>query len=204
VVEVHDRGHCRARSHIAPALFCMDSISHGSATCGGSRSNAPSAARQYFCTAGRHDLASNRITLMRCSIIWTVGLLVAAQCAASAQQIETKSNEFTFSTGASDGEMRRDQFCLPSTERLVNVIGVTVASSNAKSQVNVTPNLSSNCIEMEIQLPAAQRVCTNIPRVSGGLLPRIETEQKCSVIPAVIRFSVNYTSTAIASPDSRR
>jgi hypothetical protein len=53
--------------------------------------------------------------------------------------------------------------------------------------------LTTNCINVSAQLPAARQACVQIPKVSGL---QVRLEQQCKSLPTIVSFNVSYTSKA--------
>ena len=121
-----------------------------------------------------------------------IALLLAAPSNSRTQEF-IKTKEFSFTSQNTMPSTRAERFCLPLEERLVTVRDVVVRQSNSKSVVNVTPDLNSNCVNMTIEMPPAQSVCTDFPKVSG-FPPNVTMEKLCNTVPAVISFVLQYES----------
>jgi hypothetical protein len=104
-----------------------------------------------------------------------------------------KTKKFVFDSNESHNSKKTERFCLPLEERLVEVKGVFVEQSNSKADINITPDLNSNCININVDLPPASSVCTEIPQVSG-FPPRVTNKRLCQSVPTTLHFSVNYES----------
>jgi hypothetical protein len=114
---------------------------------------------------------------------------------------ETRSKQFTFLSQSTTNSDRKERFCLPPAERLVEIKGVTILNSNSKTLVDLQPEKESNCVNMVVHMPPANSVCTSIPKMGGGFPPKVITEQVCQAVPTVINFAVNYVSKVQVPPN---
>ena len=127
-----------------------------------------------------------------CAARLTLALCLILPLPSRAQET-SKSRDFTFTSEESVTSTKKDRYCLPREENLISVKNVFVAQSNAKATISVNPDLTSNCIDMIVQLPPAVPVCTDIPKVTS-FPPQVTFQKECKTVPTTVRFSLSYES----------
>jgi hypothetical protein len=132
---------------------------------------------------------------MTTQLTFVVSVSLLALFSAAAQQqpdVVLRNHKFTFGSSDFEAMVRNDRFCLPANERLVEIKKVNFEPGKSNSSVSVLPDLTANCINVIVNLPPAQKVCTDIPMVRGF---QVKMESKCIVISRpFIEFDVEYTA----------
>jgi hypothetical protein len=104
--------------------------------------------------------------------------------------VTIESKPFSYSWRSATAQQRSESFCLPRGKQLVKVIGVNAADSNTKADISVNGDASTNCVNLDIMLPPAPRVCAKVPAPTWLNPGRFN--DLCSEVPASLSFSVQY------------
>ena len=111
--------------------------------------------------------------------------------AATLQPI-VRAQLFEFTSASASPTSKETTFCLPRGEQLIRVLSANVANSNARAEVNVKGDIEANCIILNVVVPPATDICTDVPA------PRWDrpsnTRKLCTSVASRIALNVQYES----------
>jgi hypothetical protein len=96
---------------------------------------------------------------------------------------------FNFTSSDPSDNFKQERFCLPRDQTLLRIKDVTATQSNDKSNINVWPDLQSNCVMVAVTLAPQQSVCVKIPELTGV---QVSHADKCVSVPTTVGFVVKY------------
>jgi hypothetical protein len=102
-----------------------------------------------------------------------------------------RNQVFSFVTQSPNPTTEEEFFCLPPTQKLRRIIDAVSERSNLLARVDVRA-ISRNCIVVRVDMPSANRVCFDEPRVSGRWLRSFALTEVCQQVPSVVNVRVIY------------